>query len=333
MESTRKENAQESPRASGQLAQARKELQDMDTVQALSRSARDVENGRVAQAASNDPVISDTLQRLQQTLANAAETAAAEAGARQQGRRADADDLVAEIGSLRRALDRAREQSMAQDPNGNRDPNAQGQQAQEGQRGQSGGQQGQHGQGGQGQQGQQGQQQAQNGQRQPGQQQGQGQQGGQPGSQGGSEAGGRGDRQVAGIGNQNGGAGAWRGGRVGSVALNGTQRELLRNQTQLSADNLARLREQLASGVLNPADAQALLDLERRLRRGDVNPASADFQGTLALVNQLELAALKAQQLAKNGNKSTHVDETVDDSRRYRDNVAEYYRRLGGGND
>ena len=51
----------------------------------------------------------------------------------------------------------------------------------------------------------------------------------------------------------------------------------------------------------------------------------------LALVNQLELAALN--QAAKKDNKPTRSADSVDDSRRYRDNVAEYYRKLGEAND
>jgi hypothetical protein len=61
---------------------------------------------------------------------------------------------------------------------------------------------------------------------------------------------------------------------------------------------------------------------------------SAEYQNMSRLVSQLELSALKAEQRAdKDHNQPTRVDETVDDSRRYRDNVADYYRRLGGGND
>ena len=117
------------------------------------------------------------------------------------------------------------------------------------------------------------------------------------------------------------------------VVLNGAQRELLRNQTQMSAERLAQLRAQLANGVLSAADRNLLEDLERRLRRGLADPMSAEYRNMTAAVNQLELAALKALQLEKGDSKSTHVDEAVDDSRQYRDNVAEYYRRLGGGND
>jgi hypothetical protein len=59
---------------------------------------------------------------------------------------------------------------------------------------------------------------------------------------------------------------------------------------------------------------------------------SAEYPRMVTLLDQLELAALQAQRsLAKNS--PTRANGTVDDSRRYRDNVAEYYRKLGGTND
>ncbi len=324
MDNTRRQNAGQNPKASGQVAQARQELRDMDTTGALERSAYDIERGRGVQAATNDPVISDTLQRLQQRLANAADIASAESGARQQDRKADAADLLAELGNLRRALDRAREQALAQNQSGNGDPGAQSPQAREGQRGQAGGQSGQQGQGGQGQRGQ----------------QGQGanpQQLAQAGGQNGNAPGGSGNLRAPGTGTRNAGGGSrLGGGRLigGQVPLNASQRELLNTQTQLSAERLAQIRQQLANNVISAADRQALLDLEKRLRRGNVDPMSAAYRNMSDLVSQLELSALKAEQLADKGQKKpTRVDETVDDSRRYRDNVAEYYRRLGGGND
>jgi hypothetical protein len=139
---------------------------------------------------------------------------------------------------------------------------------------------------------------------------------------------------VAGLGNNQGGGGGTRQrlGNVGLAPLSGTQRELLRSQTQLSAERLAQLRTQMPNGVLNAPDTEALLELERRLARGSVDPMSTEYQRMTALVNQLELVALKAQQ-AKDTKKATRTDDTVDDSRRYRDNVAEYYRKLGEGND
>ena len=47
---------------------------------------------------------------------------------------------------------------------------------------------------------------------------------------------------------------------------------------------------------------------------------------------KLELAALQAQNNTAKENPA-RASGAVDDSRRYRDNVAEYYRRLGATND
>jgi hypothetical protein len=317
MDSTRSQAAEQNPRATGQIAEARKELQDMDTVGSLGRSARDIERGRGVQAATREALISDTLERLQQQLASAADTAAGESGQRRQGREADANDLLAELGDLRRALDRARQQALAQNRSGGGDPGANSPDAREGQAGQDGGQQGQQGQGGQGQQGQ---------------------GGSSPGQQGGMTAGANGGDGnfgfAGGIGadRYSGGDGRFLGGLRGSPAPVPQGGQALRSQTRLSAERLAQLREALANGTLNPADTRVMQELERRLQRGGADPLSAEYQHMTALVNQLELAALQAQQ-AKDAANPTRAGQTVDDSRRYRDNVAEYYRRLGGGND
>jgi hypothetical protein len=101
----------------------------------------------------------------------------------------------------------------------------------------------------------------------------------------------------------------------------------------MSAERLAQIREELRrNGMLSEPDERALQDLERGLRRGGADPMNAEYQRMAALVNQLELAILKSTQDSKPSD-PTRATEAVDDSRQYRDNVAEYYRRLGGGND
>ncbi|MET0282712.1 MAG: hypothetical protein ABW278_16515 [Steroidobacteraceae bacterium] len=341
MDSTRRQAEKEAPRASGQVAEARKELEELDTSGSLSRSARDIERGRGVQAATRESVVTDTLQRLQQSLEQAADTAESESGRRQQGREADAGDLLAELGDLRRALDRARSQQQARNQGDSQSESQSGQgqagasspNAREGQQGQAGGQQGEGGQGqsqgSPGQSGQGGQGQASAGGNTPGPQ----------GGAGGGANGGSGNFGIAGAGGDGfrGGNGRFEGGGLRQgVPLVGADREALRAQTQLSAERLAQLRQQLANGVLAETDAAALAELTQRLRRGGGtaagDPMNVEYQRTAALVNQLELAALKAQQ-AKDSSRLTRAGETGDDSRRYRDNVAEYYRRLGGGND
>jgi hypothetical protein len=326
----RRQAQQQAPRASQKLAEASKDLEDSGITGSLSRSARDIERGRGVEAATREGFIGEALQRLQQQLGEAASTASNESGrGSQKGREADAGDLLAELGELRRQLDRAR-QDIAQNQNqrgggqpGQGQPGAQSQSASEGQGGQAGGQQGQQGEGGQGQGGQNG------GSQQAGQ-------AGQGGANGNDDGGVGGAGNFGGGADRLGGRGLRAGGpiRFGNEAirpLTEAERQAIRSQGQLSGTRLQQLREQLQDGALGETDIRALQDLAQRLKRG-VDPMAADYQQMVSLVNQLELAALKAQQ-AKSDERPTRSADSVDDSRRYRDNVAEYYRRLGAPND
>ncbi|HMA11687.1 MAG TPA: hypothetical protein VKO83_07345, partial [Steroidobacteraceae bacterium] len=73
-------------------------------------------------------------------------------------------------------------------------------------------------------------------------------------------------------------------------------------------------------------------ELSERLRRGGADPLSAEYPRMAMLLDQVELAALKADR-ASNRDTPARANGAVDDSRRYRDNVAEYYRKLGETND
>jgi hypothetical protein len=332
MDSTRRAAVEDAPRAARQLAEARQELQEQGLTTRLSSSARQIEGGQERNAANLDWVITDNLERLAENLESAAQLAATETGRRQaQAGEASTEDLAAELGDLRRMLERAREQSQAQNRVGG-DGGTAAPNAQEGQAGQQGGgQQGQQGEGGQGQQGQGGQGQGQE-QGQAGQGQ---QQGNSPGQQGGAQGGadggggkrgqfGGGNDRFANNGRFNGGAGSRE-----TVAIS----PALRAQGVVSAERLAQIREELRrNGMLSEPDTRALSELEQGLRRGGADPMNAEYQRMAALVNQLELAMLKSTQDSK-GSDTTRATEAVDDSRQYRDNVAEYYRRLGGGDD
>jgi len=71
-----------------------------------------------------------------------------------------------------------------------------------------------------------------------------------------------------------------------------------------------------------------LQDLADRLRRAGNDPMSNEYRRMMALVDQLELAALRA-----GGDPSTaritRGNARNEEPARYRENVAEYYRRLG----
>jgi hypothetical protein len=107
----------------------------------------------------------------------------------------------------------------------------------------------------------------------------------------------------------------------------------LREQSVYSAEQLAQIREELRrNGSLGEPEARLVEDLTQALRRAGSDPMNAEYQRITTQINQLELAVLKSRQAA-NASDTTRTTEAVDDSRQYRDNVAEYYRRLGGGND
>jgi hypothetical protein len=318
MRAARQQAGESAPRASERVGKAAKELDESDTGSRLARSALEIERGRGVQAATREGLISESLQQLQQGLEEAASFAANEAGEKRNGaRRANPDDLLAELGDLRRAVERAKAQGMAQNGQNNGDAGTRSPDARNGQAGQSGGETGQQGQGEQGQRGQ---------------------GGGQAGNQSGLAAGGR--RNGGAGGPQNlglGGGGDWSnhgqllsGGPIGQLTQQ--ERDALREQGQISSQRLQELREQLANGALAEADITALRELSDRLRRGGADPMSAEYPRMVTLLNQIELAALQAQRSTAKNN-PTRANGTVDDSRRYRDNVAEYYRKLGGTND
>ncbi len=312
IESTRREAGESAPRASRQLAEIRRRMQEEDPVGSLGISARQIERGRVREAANMEPFRTQRLEELADQLENAARVASSEIGTRQQQQQQlTTEDLLAELGDVRRMLEQARELSLAQNRNQG-DPNATSPDAQDGQSGQPGGQQGQQGQGGQGQQGQEG-----------------GAPGQQAGTQGGAD-GGVNDGRFGGGSNRSGGYARFSGG--GNRDPLPVIQNNLRNQAVVSAERLAQIREQLRNSGLTAADSSALRELADRLRRGGVDPMDAEYQRMAALVNQIELSALKAMS-SDSASRSTRATETVDDSRQYRDNVAEYYRRLGGGND
>src|SRR6187399_628832 len=117
----------------------------------------EIERGRGVQAASREGLINESLDQLQQGLEEAATVASSESGQRRNApREADAGDLLAELGDLRRALERAQAQARSQTPNGRNGgaPGTQSAEARNGQAGQDGGQGGEQGQGQQGQRGQ-----------------------------------------------------------------------------------------------------------------------------------------------------------------------------------
>jgi hypothetical protein len=316
MRTTRQQAGARAPRASERVAQATKDLQESDTPARLARSASEIERGRGVQAASRDGLINEGLEQLEGSLDEAASVAAGENGERRSAQRdANPGDLLSELSDLRRAVERARAQGLAQNGRNQGEAGTQSADARDGQAGQDGGRTGQQGQGEGGQRGQ--------GGNQPGNQGGQ---------NGGADGGGDDFGRAGGGTDFGGGRGRFVSGGGQLAPLTEADRRGLREQGQLSSQRLQQLREQLANGALAEADVTALRELSERLRRGGADPLSTEYPRMVTLLDQLELAALKADR-ASSKDTPARANGAVDDSRRYRDNVAEYYRKLGETND
>jgi len=249
MQAARQKGKAQTPRAAAKVDEALRQLEEQSTLARLARSAQEIERGRGEPALVREPLIGESLQSLQQQLAQAGQLASAEAGEGSSGAGpAKPDDLLAELGQLRRALQQAGAQ-------------------------QGGGQQ-------------------------AGGQQAGGQQAG--GQQGGSQQGGGRDDRGRGW---NGGEGA----RIGN--------------------RLRELGERLPGEALTGADREALRELAQRAGRSGRDPMAGEYARMAALLDQVELAALRAAKpsqapgtraLPRGAQPPQHVDD-----------VAEYYRRLG----
>ena len=236
MQAARQKGKAQTPRAADKVAEALRQLEEQSTLARIARSAQEIERGRGESALVREPLIGESLQGLQQQLAEAGQLASAEAGEASAGTGpAKPDELLAELGQLRRAL----QQSSG------------GQQA-------GGGQQ----------------------------------------SSGGQQAGG-GDARGRGW---NGGEGA----RIGS--------------------RLRELGERLPGEAISGADRDALRELAQRVGRSGRDPMAGEYARMAALLDQVELAALRATKPSQAPGtralpRGTQPPQHVDD-------VADYYRRL-----
>jgi hypothetical protein len=264
MQAARQKGKAQTPRAAAKVEEALRQLEEQSTLARIARSAQEIDRGRGESALAREPLIGEALQGLQQQLAEAGQLAATEAGEGSQGAgSAKPDELLAELGQLRRALQQA------------------------------GGQQG-------------GQQAGQSGNQQAGGQQAGGQQSGQQagGRQGGGQQGGQ--RDGGGIDRGRG----WNGGDGARIA-----------------GRLRELGERLPGEALSEADRDALRELAQRIARGGRDPMAGEYSRMTALLNQVELAALRAAKATQPaGTRAVPRGAQAADRA---DDVAEYYRRLG----
>ena len=241
MQAARQKGKAQTPRAAAKVEEALRQLEEQSTLARIARSAQEIERGRGEPALVREPLIGESLQGLQQQLAEAGQMAAAEAGEGSSGAGpAKPDELLAELGQLRRALQQA---------------------------------------GGGGQQ------------------------------TGGQQAGGQGDRgQQAGGGDARGRG--WNGGegaRIGS--------------------RLRELGERLPGEAISGADRDALRELAQRVGRSGRDPMAGEYARMAALLDQVELAALRATKPTQAP--GTRALPRGTQPPQHADDVADYYRRLG----
>ena len=355
MQSSSQQHREDAPDASQRVGSAAKDVAESGVSTGLARSAMELERGRGLQAATRERLLTEALENLQSDLDQASRIASNEARQRRsQKNEASPEDLLAELSELRRAWQLAQENAQRNarngiGPNGDLNPNANsgprnasGQRGANGERspnGQSGDQPGAESQGSQSSSGS--------------------QSGGSPSSNG-SQSGANGASGLANNGaptlggSDNGGGYDWGGGGPnGGYArhwiegdrgrLNGWSPPLASGALRPGADSpefrqqaediSRRLRDMLnrmPQNSLAPTDLSALRQLANRLRRTGTDPMESEYKNMSSLVDQLELAALNASEKNRE-NTSTHTATPAQDSPEYRETVAEYYRRLGGG--
>ena len=86
----------------------------------------------------------------------------------------------------------------------------------------------------------------------------------------------------------------------------------------------------LSSRELSQAEIDRLRRMANQLRRLSGDPISAQPEAMMKLIDQIELATLAAAAKSRD-EASPHTSVPSADSPQYREAVAEYYRRLGGG--
>jgi hypothetical protein len=297
------ENRKDNPESTQRLSDIIRDIEGSDVMYRLNRSAAEIYYGRAREAAPKEGMITDALDTLQQDLRDAAAQAAEEGKGKPDA--VTAEDLLAQVAELRRALADATRQGQAGSQEGR-----EGQQSREGQQGE------QDQQGREGQQGQPGQQ--------PGQQQGQQGQQGREG-QGGdrfAENGSPSNQQRRGL-------SAWSPNSP-SVEIGGFEdgRGSLARQTATLSERIRDIANRMNRGDLSQSELEQLRRAATQLRRLGGDPLAAQPDVMLRLIDQIELQALAASAKSREA-AAARATIPDPDSPNYREAVAEYYRRLG----
>lgn len=112
--------------------------------------------------------------------------------------------------------------------------------------------------------------------------------------------------------------------------VNAPGRDSLIRQSEAIAERARRLRERADHRELSDAELAQLRKLTRELRQLAGDPLAVEAVVMRRAIEQLELAAFAAAANARR-TESARASLPLGDSPQYRETVAEYYRRLGGG--
>lgn len=303
------EHRGKTPKTTQRLSEIVRDIEGSDVMYRLNRSAAEIYYGRAREAAPREGLITDALETLERDLRDASAQASSERTQKRDS--VTTDDLLAEVAELRRAVRSAQRSSEDQggqagqqsdsrqrpgDQPGNSDSRTAGLNEQQ--------------QGGDNSEGQQA-----DGSK------------GAPGSRQGDTSQTRSSRGGT-AGAQNG-LSAWNP-IVPARGLNTLEdgRGSLARQTAAISQRIRDLTNRMTGGELTNAEIEALRRHANQLRRLSGDPLADQGEAMLKAVDQIELTALNAAARAR-GNTPAHATLPSPESPRYREAVAEYYRRLG----
>jgi hypothetical protein len=303
------EHRTKTPKTTQRLSEIVRDIEGSDVMYRLNRSAAEVYYGRAREAAPREGLITDALESLEHDLREAATQASSERTQKRDS--ATTDDLLAEVAELRRAVRSAQRSGEEQN----------------GQSGQQGGsQQGQSDQAGKGDS----RSARVSGEKQQGGDNSEGQQAdGASGSPGSREGASEEQSSRGGAAGAQNGLAAWNP-IIPARGLDTLEdgRGSLARQTSAISQRIRELTNRMTGGELTDSELEALRRHANQLRRLNGDPLADQGQAMLRVIDQIELTALNAAARAK-GDTPAHATLPSPDSPRYREAVAEYYRRLG----
>jgi hypothetical protein len=294
----------DTPEGARKLGEIVNELESSGISFRINRSAAEVLYGRARDAAPREGLIGEGLRTLEQNLREAAAFAANDQ--KQQGTQTNPEELLSQIGELRRALEEARREGQARSREGERLAQLDRGQSQDSNQQQGSRSDESGGNAGEGSAGEERQGRSQN-----------------------AQANARSPTSNSGGGGPNG-LTAWdpAANRYGTLPGLELGNGRLREAREMS-ERVQQLADRMGRGQMSPEELRALQRMAHELRRLAGNPLATHPEAMSKLIDQLELATLAAAQKANAGSPPRTAVQSAD-AAEYREAVAEYYRRLGG---